>query len=110
MDVINKIIVICGWIMTIGGAGTTIYNLYSKYKKPVKDLEKRMTTLEEDVKDIKGKLENDYSSIKSNREDMNLLMRSLFCLIENKLTGNNVDGLKKTRDDLINAITDKQVV
>ena len=38
---------------------------------------------------------------------MNLLMRSMFDLIENKITGNNVEGLKKTRDDLIHALTDK---
>ncbi len=35
-----------------------------------------------------------------NREDTQLLMRSMFNLIENKITGNNVEGLKKTRDDL----------
>ena len=106
----EKFIILCGWISTIAGTGTTIYNLYIKYKKPVKDLEDRMSNLEEEVKDIKRKLDNDYSSIRSNREDMNLLMRSLFCLIENKLTGNNVEGLKKTRDALINALTDKQVM
>lgn len=106
----EKFIILCGWISTIAGAGTTIYNLYIKYKKPVKDLEDRMSNIEDEVKEIKKKLDNDYSSIKANREDMNLLMRSLFCLIENKLTGNNVDNLKKTRDDLINALTDKQVM
>ena len=79
-------------------------------KKRIESLEKRMDTMEQGIKDINKKLDNDYASISSNREDTNLIMRSLFCLIENKLTGNNVDGLKKTRDDLINAITDKQVM
>ena len=39
---------------------------------------------------------------------MNLLMRSMFNLIENKITGNNIEGLKKTRDELVNAMTDKK--
>ena len=56
---------------------------------------------------IDQKLTNDYTQINQNRDDMNLLMRSMFDLIENKITGNNVEGLKKTRDDLIHALTDK---
>lgn len=42
------------------------------------------------------------------RDDMNLLMRSMFNLIENKITGNNIEGLKKTREELVNAMTDKK--
>ena len=107
METINQIIVVCGWIISLGGAGTVIYNLYKQHKKPTDDLEKRIDVIEKDIKDIKAKLNNDYNSINANREDMNLLMRSMFCLIENKITGNNIDGLKKTRDELINALTDK---
>ena len=40
-------------------------------------------------------------------EDM-ALMRSMFNLIENKITGNNIEGLKKTREELVNAMTDKK--
>ena len=100
METINQIMVVCGWIISLGGAGTVIYNLYKQHKKPIDVIEK-------DIKDIKAKLNNDYNSINANREDMNLLMRSMFCLIENKITGNNIEGLKKTRDELINALTDK---
>lgn len=107
MEIINQIMVVCGWIISLGSAGTVIYNLYKQHKKPTDDLEQRMDAMEKDIKEIKTKLNNDYNSINSNREDMNLLMRSVFCLIENKITGNNIDGLKKTRDDLINALTDK---
>lgn len=107
MDTINQIMVVCGWIISLGGAGTVIYNLYKQHKKPTDDLEHRINVIEKDIKDIKQKLNQDYNSINANREDMNLLMRSMFCLIENKITGNNIEGLKKTRDELINALTDK---
>ena len=62
----------------------------------------------EDIKDIKSKLEKDYTSIRTQRDDMNLIMRSMFNLIENKITGNNIEGLKKTREELVNAMTDKK--
>lgn len=64
--------------------------------------------MEEDIKDIKSKLEKDYTSIRTQRDDMNLIMRSMFNLIENKITGNNIEGLKKAREELINAMTDKK--
>lgn len=67
-----------------------------------------MQTIEEDIKDIKSKLEKDYTSIRTQRDDMNLIMRSMFNLIENKITGNNIEGLKKTREELVNAMTDKK--
>ena len=71
-------------------------------------MEKRMQTMEEDIKDIKSKIEKDYTSIRTQRDDMNLIMRSMFNLIENKITGNNIEGLKKTREELVNAMTDKK--
>lgn len=107
METINQIMVICGWIITLGGAVTVIYNAYKRAKKPKDDIEGRLTSIENDVKEIKRKLQSDYDSINQNREDMNLLMRSMFSLIENKITGNNVEGLKKTRDELIAALTEK---
>lgn len=107
METINQIMVICGWIITVGGASGVLYSLYKRAKKPKDDMEIRLAAMENDIKDIKAKLQNDYSSINQNRDDMNLLMRSMFALLENKITGNNVDDLKKTRDDLITALTDK---
>lgn len=59
-----------------------------------------MQTIEDDIKDIKSKLEKDYTSIRTQRDDMNLIMRSMFNLIENKITGNNIEGLKKRGKNL----------
>lgn len=110
MDTINKIMVACGWIITIGGAIGVLYNAYKHYKKPTDDLEQRIEHIETDIKEINQKLNSDYSTINKQQDDMNLVMKSMFNLIENKITGTNIEGLKKTRDDLINALTthDKQ--
>lgn len=108
MEYINQFMVVCGWVITIGGAAGVIYSGYKKAKKPKDDIEKRLTAIENDVRDIKKKLQSDYSSINQNRDDMQLLMRSMFALLENKITGNNVEGLKKTRDELIEVLTGKQ--
>lgn len=87
-----------------------LYTAYKHYKKPTDDMKHRIDHIETDIKEIKQKLNSDYSAINNQRDDMNLVMKSMFNLIENKITGNNIEGLKKTRDDLINALTthDKQ--
>ena len=93
METINQFMVACGWIITIGGAVGVLY------------LEQRITSIETDIKDIKRKLNSDYNTINSQQDDVNLVMKSMFNLIENKITGNNIEGLKKTRDELINSLT-----
>lgn len=110
METINEIMVACGWIITIGGAIGVLHTAYKHYKKPTDDLEQRIGHIETDIKEINQKLNSDYSTINKQQDDMNLVMKSMFNLIENKITGNNIEGLKKTRDDLINALTthDKQ--
>lgn len=107
METIQAILAVCGGISVVGGAAAVLSGAYKKYKKPTQDLESRIEIIEKDIRDIKTKLNNDYDSINANREDMNLLMRSMFGLIENKITGNNIENLKKTRDELINALTQK---
>lgn len=107
MEFGQALLQICGAVTVIGAAGGVIYKIYAGAKKPQTDIECRLDTIESDIKDIKSKLNQDYKDINQNRNDMSLLMRSMFDLIENKITGNNVEGLKKTRDDLIHALTDK---
>lgn len=98
---------VCVGISTIGAAGTIIYKACMEARKPHEDVNRRLDNIEKRLDGIDQKLTNDYTQINQNRDDMNLLMRSMFDLIENKITGNNVEGLKKTRDDLIHALTDK---
>ena len=72
IETINQIMILCGWITTVGGAIVVLTGAWKKFKKPERDLEKRMQTMEEDIKDIKSKLEKDYTSIRTQRDDMNL--------------------------------------
>lgn len=71
IETINQIMILCGWITTVGGAIVVLTGAWKKFKKPERDLEKRMQTIEEDIKDIKSKLEKDYTSIRTQRDDMN---------------------------------------
>ena len=110
MELITQILAICGAISVIGGAVAVLSGWYKSWKAPkqkqdnrIEQIEKRITNIETSITGI-----NDYKNIRNTRDDMNLLMRSMFNLIENKITGNNIEGLKKTREELVNAMTDKK--
>lgn len=115
MELITQILAICGAISVVGGAVAVLSGWYKSWKAPkqkqdnrIEQIEKRITNIETSITGINQKLDNDYKNIRNTRDDMNLLMRSMFNLIENKITGNNIEGLKKTRDELVNAMTDKK--
>ena len=115
MELITQILAICGAISVIGGAVAVLSGWYKSWKATkqkqdnrIEQIEKRITNIETSITGINQKLDNDYKNIRNTRDDMNLLMRSMFNLIENKITGNNIEGLKKTREELVNAMTDKK--
>ena len=112
MEIITQILAICGAISIVGGAVAVLSGWHKSLKAPkekqdnrIDQIEKRISNIEDSINDINQKLDSDYKSIRNTREDINLLTRSMFNLIENKITGNNIEGLKKTRDDLIKALT-----
>ena len=115
MEQLTQFLVICNAITVIGGA-VAVISAWKKHMdsprerqdKKIENIEGRIGNIEESISDINKKLDSDYKSIRNTREDMNLLMRSMFNLIENKITGNNIEGLKKTREELVNAMTDKK--
>ena len=115
MELITQILAICGAISVIGGAMAVVTGWYKSLKAPkekqdnrIDQIEQRITNIETSITEINKKLDNDYKNIRTTRDDMNLLTRSMFNLIENKITGNNIEGLKKTRDELVEAMTDKK--
>lgn len=108
MEQLTQFLVICNAITVIGGAVAVISTWKKHMDSPRKKQDKKIENIEESISDINKKLDSDYKSIRNTKEDMNLLMRSMFNLIENKITGNNIEGLKKTREELVNAMTDKK--
>lgn len=95
METLNHIMVVCGWLITLGGAGTVIYKLLH----PAFKLKNRVDKLEINV-------ENDYKSIKEIRDMQSLLCQGMIALIDNRITGNNIEGLKKTKEAMIKHLSE----
>ena len=51
-------------------------------------------------------MENDYKSIKEIRDMQSLLCQGMIALIDNRITGNNIEGLKKTKEAMIKHLSE----
>ena len=87
--VIAWIVCAVGAILLIGSVGTVI----SKWIKPLTDMKKRLTSLEY-YKTEHAKVSEDL------QECTHLLCKVMFIMLDHEITGNSIEGLKKTREEL----------
>jgi len=80
---------IFGAISVIGGGATMIVKLFSPYKKLREDVSNHTVLLEKDNKRINEKEKSDR-----------IICKTLLVLIEHEITGNSIDKLKNTKQEL----------
>lgn len=96
-DFINTFLAICGEVSIIGGACVYIW----KAINPAVNLGKRVEILEE-----KSKKEN--ADINDIKEAQSILCQGMIALIDSRLTGNNEENLKKTKDSMIKYLAESK--
>ena len=110
-DVVTFFLAACGALITITTASAALMKIISNIKKPNKDQDEKIKTLEEDVKQIKERLEqgnkrfdSDTAYIKSLEGDMHestkMIIISLQALMAHAIDGNNIDKLREAKGDL----------
>lgn len=95
MQLLNQILAVCGGISVIGGAIAIIVG----WLKPALKLSDRVNKLEENGK-------KDYKRYQKLEETQALLCQGMIALIDNQITGNNIEGLKKTKEAMIKHLSE----
>lgn len=93
---LNTILYICGAVATIWGA----YKVIKEVKKPNDDLK-------ETVRKHEVYLKNDEAEIREIKEGNKVICRSIMTMINHELTGNDINNMKKMRDELQNYLIEK---
>ena len=88
-SVVTWIVCAVGAILLIGSVGAII----AKWIKPLMDMKKRLKSLEY-YKTEHAKVSEDL------QECTHLLCKVMFTLLDHEITGNSIEGLKKTREEL----------
>ena len=89
-ELINAFLAICGGVSIVGGAVAVIW----KAVNPAVKLGRRVEVLEEESK-------KEHADINDIKEAQSILCQGMIALIDSRLTGNNEENLKKTKDSMI---------
>lgn len=108
------VLAICGMIVAVGGAWTILSKLSAPMKRieaNQKALEKRLDDLEhrhaDDQDTNENRFEKDLKGIQRLAESDRHICRCMLALMDHEITGNSIDRLKRTRDDLNAFLIDK---
>ena len=96
----KAVLIICGAIMTIGGATVYIIKIIQKIKQPEETQNQKITNLENRVTVLEGYSKSDSDRIKVMEEGMKVTQQALLAIMSHEINGNDIDKLKQAKDDL----------
>lgn len=97
---IADVLWICGGICTIAAALAVISNAVAKAHAPEIQQNKRLDTLEAQVKKFAEYLDRDNRRLNSLDEGNRVTQRALLALMGHAINGNDIDKLSKAKNDL----------
>lgn len=98
--VVGGILALAGFINAVGSAAERIVKAWTAAKAPETSQNDRINKLEEDVREIKGKLSNDAAALEDNSKANHVTQEALLALLEHGLHGNNVEQMTKAKANL----------
>lgn len=94
------LLAICGGIVTFATAITAIVNWVKALKKPNDDQNNRIKTLEDKVAAHDILFKSDGKRLELIESGNRVIQRSILALLEHGIDGNNIDAMRKAKDDL----------
>ena len=109
-EVIELILWMCGTIITVSAAITVIIKVVQKMKQPEQNQTERIIALEKEVERFKQLFDNDNKRLIELEKGNRIMQQSMLALLSHALNGNDVDSLKRAKDNLQNYLIDKESV
>lgn len=109
-EVLSLLLWLCGAIVSISAAVTVIVKVIQKAKEPEHNQDERITSLEKKVERFEQLFDNDNKRLIELERGNRIMQQSMLALLSHALNGNDVDSLKKAKDNLQNYLIDKESV
>lgn len=87
-------------ILLIGNASEKVIMFFRAVKAPETAQDDRLDKVEQDVKDIKAKLERDNNRLDDNANANHVTQEALLALLEHGIHGNNIDQMNEAKKNL----------
>lgn len=106
-DLINLFIGACGAITITAGALAVIYKWINRARTPNRLQNERLDKHEEWLKKHDAMLDNDNKRLRQLEDGNKIIQRALLELLKHGIDGNDIDGMRKVRDDLQQYLIDR---
>lgn len=100
----------CGLITAVGAAGAVIISWINKLKSPNKLQNERLDKHEAWLKRHDEKLNKDNNRLINIEKEMTITLKALLALLRHDIDGNDVESMKKVRDDLQTYLIERKKV
>lgn len=114
MDVFIKVVLaICGAVVTIDGASAVISRWLSPYKALKKKVEDKadkseFEALKDEFERLKRYQTEDHDRLKGVEKGNNEICKCMLSLIDHELTGNSIDKLRKSKEEMQNYLIERK--
>ena len=106
MEYLDATMRIFGYITGTGAGIAVLYKLYMWFRKPSKDNSAKLEEHDKAIEELQHRADKNYKAIDEIKDMQSLLVRSMIELLDNRITGNNIDGLKQIKKEMLDYLTD----
>ena len=106
MEYLDETMRIFGYITGSGAAVVMLYQLYKWFRKPSNDNSAKLEEHDKAIEELQHRADKNYKAIDEIKDMQSLLVRSMIELLDNRITGNNIDGLKQIKKEMLDYLTD----
>lgn len=107
-EVMQMILWVCGAIVTISASITVIVKVWQKSKEPETLQNERISALEKKVERFEQLFDNDNKRLIELEKGNRVMQQAMLALLSHALNGNDVDSLKKAKQNLENYLISKE--
>lgn len=106
-EVFAGVVALIGLLLTVLNIIDKMSTINARAREPEKEQNERLQKLEDEVKDIKDKLNNDNERLTKHEKSEKVMMQALKALLSHSIDGNNVDEMKDAAKELDSYLINK---
>lgn len=103
----SAVLAIASAIVLLSNAAEKIVKAWKTAKTPNDQQNARLDALENDMKEVKSKLENDFKHIEKIDDGNRVTQRALLALLDHGIDGNNIKQMQDAKEELQNHLINR---
>lgn len=103
----TSVLAVCGAITAVAAAAAVIISLVKKAKMPNELQNQRLDNIEKKINEHDDWFENDDKRLKNIENGNRITQKAILALLSHGIDGNDVDGMRKAKEELQGYLIEK---